>query len=49
MTFNELTYAIAFLTPVFCALSEGRKAGLLGVLVALVVGVGLGTCSFLVS
>ena len=49
MTFNELTYAIAFLTPVFCALSEGRKAGLLGVLVALVVGVGLGTCSFLVT
>jgi hypothetical protein len=49
MTFNELTYGIAFVTPVFCALSEGRKAGLLGILVALVVGVCLGICSFLVT
>jgi MFS family permease len=49
MTFNELMYGIAFVAPVFGALSEGRKAGLLGVLVALVVGVALGICSFLVT
>ena len=49
MTFNELTYGIAFLTPVFCAVAEGRKAGLVGVLLAVVVGIALGICSFLLT
>jgi len=46
MTFDELMYGISFLTPLGCALAEGRKAGFVGVLVALVMGVGLGICSF---
>jgi hypothetical protein len=49
MTFNELTYGITLVTPVFWTLAEGRKAGFIGVLVALVVGVGLGICSFLMT
>ena len=46
MTFNELTYGIAFLAPLFGGIAEGRKAGLLGVLIGLFVGLGLGIGCF---
>jgi|SRR5208282_1787654 len=46
MTFDELMYGISFVTPLFCTLSAGRAAGFLGVVIALVVGAGLGICSF---
>lgn len=49
MTFYELIYGLAFISPVLCALAQGGKAGLVGVLVALVVGPGLGACTFLVT
>jgi hypothetical protein len=42
MTFDELTYGISFLTPLFAAFLEGKKAGFLGVLIGLLVGFGLG-------
>jgi hypothetical protein len=46
MTFDELTYGICFLMPLFFALSEGRKAGFVGILIGLIIGVGFGVGCF---
>jgi hypothetical protein len=45
MTFNELTCAIAFFAALLAAFLEGRNAGVPGVLIGVVIGVGFGICN----
>lgn len=49
MTFNELTYAISFFAALSAAFLEGRKAGVVGVVIGVVIGCGFGIANVLLS
>lgn len=42
MTFHELIYAVAFITPLFSGIVEGKRTGVLGVIAGITVGAVLG-------